>query len=200
MRSHRLGYWSSAAVATIGAAYVVALTAGFARHGLREPITDPVLAVMEGLTLVSAPALLLVMTAIHAVAPADRRVHGVIAVSFGALFTGVTCTVHFLELSAGRQMGDAGIVWPSRTYAAELLAWDVFLGVALVAASAALDDTSRARAASRLAVVCGVLCLVGTVGPVVGNMRLQFIGVFGYAVLLPILAVLLMRVFAKQVA
>ncbi|MEQ1730014.1 MAG: hypothetical protein ABL982_16735 [Vicinamibacterales bacterium] len=81
---------------------------------------------------------------LHDVAPADRKHHGLIAVAFATLFTGITCTVHVMELSAGRQMRDAGIVWP-----------------------------------------------------VAGNMRLQLVGVFGYAVLLPILALVLMRAFGK---
>lgn len=197
MKAHRLGYWSSAAVATIGVAYIVALAAGFARHGFREPITDPVLAIMEILTLLSAPALLLVMASIHDVAPPDRKIYGLIAVAFATLFTGITCAVHFLELSAGRQLGNASIVWPSRSYAAELLAWDVFLGFALLAAAASLHMTDVERSLSRLASVCGGLCVIGIVGPIVGNMRLQLIGVFGYAVLLPILALLLMRAFGK---
>ena len=57
--------------------------------------------------------------------------------------------------------------------------------------------TGVERTVSRLAAACGSLCVIGIVGPVVGNMRLQLIGVFGYAVLLPILAVLLMPFFGK---
>jgi uncharacterized membrane protein YccC len=103
--------------------------------------------------------------------------------------------VHFPELTAGRQIGDAGIVWPSRAYAAELLAWDVFLGVALVALAATFDRAGAQARIRRVMAVCGWLCLVGIVGPVVGNMRLQLIGVFGYGVVLPALAFLLMRHF-----
>ena len=184
-------------MATIGVAYIVALAAGFARHGFREPITDPELAVMANLTLLSALALLIVVAFIHDVAPPDRKIYGLIAVAFATLFTGITCAVHFLELSAGRQLGNAGIVWPSRSYAAELLAWDVFLGFALLAGAASLAITGVERTVSRLAAACGGLCVIGIVGPIVGSMRLQLIGVFGYAVLLPILALRLMRTFGK---
>ncbi len=54
MTNNRLGYWSALALAGVGVGYVLALAAGFARHGLREPIGDPVLAAMEVLTLLSA--------------------------------------------------------------------------------------------------------------------------------------------------
>jgi hypothetical protein len=43
-----------------------------------------------------------------------------------------------------------------------------------------------------------VLCLVGTVGPLVGDMRLQLTGVLGYAGVLPVLSFLLARLFARH--
>ena len=198
MTSNRIGFWSCAAVVGVGVAYAIALAFGFARHGLREPITDPVLAVMEVLTLLSAPPIVTLMAAIHGRAPAHRKVYALVALAFATLFAGLTSTVHFVELTAARPMGGGGLVWPSRAYAAELLAWDVFLGLALVFAAATFEGDGRARAARRGLLICGFLCLVGIIGPVVGNMRLQLIGVLGYAVVLPVVAVLLARVFARE--
>jgi hypothetical protein len=34
--------------------------------------------------------------------------------------------------------------------------------------------------------VTGALCLAGTIGPVLGDMRLQRLGIVGYAVVLPL--------------
>ncbi len=74
MAANRLGFWSSVALAGIGAAYVLALAAWFARHGLREPIADPVLAITEVLTLLSAPAVVILMhQALATVRDRDRR-------------------------------------------------------------------------------------------------------------------------------
>lgn len=114
------------------------------------------------------------------------------------LFAGITSVVHFTELTAGRQAGDFGIVWPSRVYAAELLAWDVFLGIALVALGSTFAPAGGERRLRTVLMTCGWLCIAGTIGPVVGNMRLQLIGLFGYGVVLPIAALLLMRHFAVQ--
>jgi len=44
-------------------------------------------------------------------------------------------------------------------------------------------ERERAASARRTLFVCGVLCRLGTVGPVVGSMHLQLVGVAGYAVL-----------------
>lgn len=198
MTAARLGFWSCVAVVLVGLAYVVVLAVGFSRFGLHEPIRDPVLAIMEVLTLLSAAPLVTMVAALHARAAEERRVFGVAAVAFVALFAGTTSAVHFVELTAVRQLGGGGIAWPSRSYALELLAWDVFLGLALVLAAAGMGVAAHERAARRSLRACGALCLLGTIGPVVGNMRLQLIGVLGYAVVLPISAALLARLFARD--
>jgi hypothetical protein len=41
----------------------------------------------------------------------------------------------------------------------------------------------------------GTLCLLGTIGPLSGRMLLQNISVVGYAIMLPVAAVLITRVF-----
>lgn len=198
MTGPRLGFWSSVVLVGIGVAYVFVLAAGFARHGLHEPMADPVLAIMEALTLLSAPALVTLMAAIHDHAAQERKVYGLVALAFATLCAGTTSVVHFVELTAVRQVGAAGIVWPSRTYAAELLAWDVFLGLALVFAAPVFTSGAGERTVRRALVVCGALCLVGTVGPLVGDMRLQLTGVLGYAGVLPVASFLLARLFARE--
>jgi hypothetical protein len=73
MSGNRLGSWSAAAVFLIGAAYVIALAIGFAVHGLSEPIVDPIRAVMEVLTLLSALLMIVVMAAVHGHTPRGFR-------------------------------------------------------------------------------------------------------------------------------
>jgi hypothetical protein len=188
MTASRLGCLSGRAVVAVGIAYAIALSLGVARHGVSEPIADPILAAMEVLTLTSAVPLVLLVTAVVFVAPAARRIWGVLALCFIVMFATATSAVHVVELTAGRQLGSRGLVWPSTTYAIELLAWDVFLGVALMFTAAALDPARTSSRLRRLVQLTGVLCLAGIAGPAIGNMRLQLIGVFGYAVLLPLVA------------
>lgn len=190
-----LGAWSAVTVFVIGVAYAVTLAIGFAVHGLNEPIVDPILAVMEVLTMVSALAMVILMAAIHDRAPAHRRLHGVIALSFTVLFAGITSAVHFVELTAVRQTASGGIAWPSPEYAAELLAWNLFLGLGLLFAAPVFESQGLERGVQRGLLISGGLCVAGIVGPVVGNMRLQLVGVFGYAVVLPVTCLMLARVF-----
>ncbi|HEY0707874.1 MAG TPA: hypothetical protein VGG33_13810 [Polyangia bacterium] len=198
MTANRLGFWSSVGLVGVGVAYALSLAVGFARHGLHEPITDPILAAMEVLTLLSAPAIAILMAAVHDRALPERKVYGALALAFGTLCAGTTSAVHFIELTAARQLGNSGIVWPSRTYAAELLAWDVFLGLALVFAAPVFESHGSERTLRRGLIVGGVLCLLGTIGPLVGDMQLQLVGVVGYAGVLPVVSLLLARLFRAR--
>lgn len=198
MSGNRLGSWSAVAVFLIGVAYLVTLTIGFAVHGLTEPIVDPILAIMEVLTLMSAPSMVVTMAAIHGYASVNRKIYALIALAFTIVFAGTTSAVHFVELTALRQLGSGGIVWPSPEYALELLAWNLFLGLALLFAAPVFDGGGPERGVRRGLSISGVLCVAGIVGPAVGNMRLQLVGVLGYAGFLPVVCFMLARLFRSD--
>ena len=179
----------------IGVAYIIALGIGFAIHGLDEPIVDPVLAVMEVLTLLVAPPLVMLMAAVHEWAPPDRRTYSLTALAFMILVAGTTSVVHFVELTARRQLGSSGIVWPSTVYAVELLAWNLFLGLSLVFAGPVFRGNGLERRVRRGLFLTGGLCLAGVAGPATGNMRLQLVGVLGYALVLPGVSLMMARLF-----
>ena len=191
----RLGRWSAFAVCVIGAAYMAALAIGFAVYGLVAPIVDPLLAVMELLTLVSALFLLVMMAAIHDHASATRKVYGALALALMTLVVGMTSAVHFVELTALRQLGTGGIVWPSVPYAVELLAWDLLLGLSLLFAACVFEGNGPAGRVRWGLLISGALCVAGVLGPASGNMRLQWVGVLGYAGVLPVVCLMLGRLF-----
>jgi hypothetical protein len=193
----RLGSWSALALFLIGLAYIAVLAVGFARHGLAEPIVDPVLAIMEVLTLISAPLLIVMMAAVHGYAPAERRTYSLLALAFMTLAAGMTSAVHFVELTAVRQLGSGGIVWPSASYAVELLAWNLFLGLSLLFAAPTFPGSGLEARIRRGLVIGGALCVAGVVGPAVGDMRLQLVGVLGYAGVLPVVSFMLARLFHR---
>ena len=195
---NRLGSWSAFAVFLTGVAYLVTLTIGFTVYGLNEPIVDPILAVMEVLTLMSAPFIVVMMAAIHDYASIDRKIYGLVALAFAILFVGMTSAVHFVELTALRQRGTGGIVWPSPEYAVESLAWNLFLGLALLFASPVFDSVGAEQGVRRGLLISGVLCVAGIIGPAIGFMRLQLVGVLGYAGVLPVVSFMLARLFRSD--
>ncbi len=192
---NRLGAWSASALAVIGTAYVVVVALGMRASGFSQPIAGPILTIMEVLTLVSAPLLVLLMVAVHdAAAPGDKA-YGLAALAFVVVMAGLTSAVHFVGLTALRQSGAGTIVWPSPQYAVELLAWDVFLGLSLLFAALTFRGGGLRRAISISMLITGSLCLVGTLGPATGEMRLQFIALVGYGIGLPVTSYLLARYF-----
>lgn len=193
MTTAQLGMRSGYAVVCVGIAYLIVLGAGMARYGFSAPIRDPLLAVMEVLTILSALPILALFVALHAsIAPA-QRLWGTLALLFAAMFCFATMGVHLVELTAGRALARPGLVWPAFPYAIELFAWDFLLGVALLLAAQALPRGQDARRLRGWLRVTGWLCLAGLFGPLVGQMRLQLVGVAGYAVLMPAVAWMMAR-------
>lgn len=198
MQVYRVGRWSAYVVVALGVLYIVALAAGVRAFGLATPIADPILAVMELLTVLSAFSLTVLVASIAVIAPTARRISACLALAFISVFAGVTTVVHVIALTAGRQTGEGVLIWPSALYAAELAAWDVLLGVALLFAALALDVTAGLRVIRVGLLFAGVLCLVGMVGPAIGVMALQRIGILGYAGVLPGVCLLLAREFSAR--
>lgn len=191
----KTGFLAASGLVIIGIVYGVVLAFGIAQAGFDRPIFDPVLWIMEMLTALSALLIVILLAAICACAEPDRRVFGMIALSFGIVFAGLTTAVHFVALTAGRQTGFIALEWPSMLYAVELLAWDVFLGLALLFAASVFNGNGRRAAIRWMLSITGALCLGGAVGPLLNNMVVQRIGILGYGVLLPITCVLLALFF-----
>jgi len=197
-----LGIGSSIGILAIGILYAAVITLWVIIEGApRDPIGDPYLAVMEGLTMASALAFLGLVTAIWCFADARRRLPALTALLVGSLAVGLTMTVHFVQLTAIRQLwragrlGDYRLVWPSALFAVEYFAWDILVGVSMVAAGFALAGGPAAARARRCLLIGGMLCLIGASGPLSGRMFMQNVAVFGYAVVLPIAGALTARLF-----
>ena len=195
--THRLGFLSASGLALVGIVYAIAVALGIAEAGFDDPIVDPVLAVMEIVTLIAAPLVVILMSAVYGYADRERKTIALASLSFAVLMAGMTSAVHFVSLTWGRQTGITTLQWPSTLYALELLAWDVFLGLSLVCAAPVFAGPGLNLAARWCVSITGALCLVGTLGPIIGDMALQRIGILGYGVALPITCFILARVFRR---
>lgn len=197
----RLGTGSALALVVVGVLYVATIALWLVVEATPlEPIGDPYLAVMEVLTIVSALALVGLVVAIRRVAHRERSTLGVATLLVGIAAAVVTIAVHFVQLTAIRQLWRVGelpdyrLVWPSAILAVEYFAWDILVGATMVLISFALAGGPWSVAARRTMLSGGVLCLAGVVGPASGQMLLQNIAVTGYAIFLPIGCALLVRV------
>lgn len=192
-----VGMWSAFGMFTVGIFYIFTVAIGMYSVGFTQPIVDPILGIMEVLTLVTAPLLVILMCAIHRTSSQDQKIHSLIALAFAILVAGLTGTVHFVGLTILRQTGMEGIEWPSIIYAVELLAWDVFLGLSLLFAAPVFQGEGLRRDIRISLTIVGALCLIGSLGPLTGDMRLQFISVMGYGVLLPAAWLMIAKYFQQ---
>jgi hypothetical protein len=205
-----LGVWSATSAAIIGAVYVVVGLIGVvARPPGLSPLrqVDPFLAILEILILLLAVAMVAVIAAVYAYASPEHKTFALAALALTACFAVLTCAVHFVRLTVGRQIDPGALLllshqlstgdWPTVAMSLDLLAWDFFLGTSLLFAA----PVFRGKAAGGVRVsmaAAGALCLAGTIGPASGWMYIQYLGIAGYAFVLPVSCALLATFFRRQ--
>ncbi|MCW2573339.1 MAG: hypothetical protein JWO88_3397 [Frankiales bacterium] len=199
-----LGKWSARAIAALSIPYAITMVLGFSSMGnLRDPLPDPYLAIAEVLILLMAPFMVTLMIAVHTCAPVRVHAFSLAALGWMLILAGMTMTVHFVELTFVRRINPAEVPgfdrllnfqWPSLLYAADIAAWDLFLGLSLLFAAPVFAGT-RYRWARRGLLTSGALCVLGLVGPAFNALAWRGIGIFGYAVLFPITCLALNRAF-----
>ncbi|MDX6301074.1 MAG: hypothetical protein QOF53_2288 [Nocardioidaceae bacterium] len=190
----------------LSVAYVPAMLAGFlANGGLDKPVADPYLAVMELLILLMAIPLVVLFACVHRYAPANRKTLTLSAFALVTVAVGITVCVHVVLLTAGRQLDAATSPgynllltwkWPSVAFALDIASWDFFLGFGLLLAAWAFTGPGLRRLVRCGLQVSGAVCLFGLLGAATGNMGLRDIGIAGYAVILPVVLLVMARVFA----
>lgn len=206
--ARQLGIWSALSVFLLGVVYLVITVIGLAsRSSSQAPIPDPYFSLMEGLILVLAPTLVIMMAVVHAWAPQSAKTFTLLALIFMSLMAGVSCGVHFTILTVSHVPAVAALPWlpyflsfswPSVAYALDILAWDVFYGLSVLFAAAAFTGDRLLGAVRALMVVSGVLAIGGLSGVIAGDMQLRLlVGVTGYGVLGPVIALVLVRVFQR---
>jgi hypothetical protein len=144
---------------------------------------DPYLAVLEWLLIASAIGFVLITAGAAARSTERGRACAVAALAFATVFAGLTISAHFVQLAAMPRSPAAIVAWPSIPAALDLLAWDLFFGLALICLGLAAPD--RSIWPRRLLLVAGALCLLGFAGPATGHIRLHLFAAIGYAVVFP---------------
>lgn len=205
--ARRLGVASGTMVAFLCVLYGVALSVGLLTlPSPDDPIQNPWFTLMEVLILAISPAMVGLTIALHAWAPPGRKSLALAGVVFMSLCTGITCAVHFAVLTLSRHPAFAGqdwaplvfsFTWPSIAYALDILAWDVFFPLGALFAAAAIQGKGLARTVRVLLFVSAALAFLGLAGVPLSNMRVRNIGILGYALIFPLAAALLARLFHR---
>ena len=202
-----LGIFSAAATVVLLVAYAVTLVVGLASlESPQQPIGDPMFTILEVLIILTMPAMVALMVAVHAWAPTRTKTLTLTSIVFMGLLAGVTCIVHFCILTLSRQPEFAGrsweplvlsFEWPSVAYALDILAWDIFFALSMLFAAPAFSGSRLAAWIRVLMIVSGVLSLAGLSGVVAGDMQLRNIGIVGYVEVFLVVAALLAVLFYR---
>jgi hypothetical protein len=167
-------------------------------------LIEPFLAIAEVITIVGAALLILLMVAIHECAPQRAKVFSLTALGWIILLAGSTAIVHFVNLTLWRQVSIQqkidyvrflGWEWPSMMFAIELVAWHLFFGLSMFFAAFAFRGEGSEKAVRIALIATGLLCIIGLIGPAVGDLIWRLIGVFGYGIGFPIVCAMIARVF-----
>src|SRR5262245_29091856 len=145
---------------------------------------DPFLAILEWLIILSAIRFIFIAAGAQASATERRRAFGSAALAFAIVFAALTCAAHFAQLTVLPRSPAPIVTWASVPMALDLLGWDLFFGLSLICIAFANSD--QPTWPRRLFLAAGVLCILGTSGPVSGHVRLHLFATIGYAFLFPI--------------
>jgi hypothetical protein len=205
--ARRLGVVSAAGTALLTAVYAATLAAGLlSLESPQDPIGDPLFSILEVLIILTMPLMVALMVAVHAWASAETRVFSLMALVFMSLLAGLTCSVHFVILTVGRQAAFSGnawmplflsFKWPSVAYTLDILAWDVFFALSALFAAPVFSGNRLAMSIRVLLISSGALAFAGLSGVIVGDMQLRSIGIVGYAGVFPVAALLLAILFHR---
>jgi hypothetical protein len=205
---HRaIGRAAAWAVFGLEVVYAVTTLLGFlSLKSPQDPIGDPFFAIMELLTVLIAPLMVVSMVAVHAYAPPEGKAYSLTALVFMLLLAGITSSVHFVVLTVGRQIEASGLAWlplffsfkwPSVVYTLDILAWDWFFALAMLFAAPVFKAGRLEITVRMLMIVSGVLSLAGLIGVPLANMQVRNIGIIGYAVAAPVVFLLLGIIFGR---
>lgn len=169
--------------------------------------TSTSLTCWETTTIISAPIILLVLLSILDTANNDKEVFKTSAIVFMGCTTALTATAHFVNITVTRVLEANGIgipyyfkigQWPSVEMAIDYLAWGFFMGLALIFTAVAMTSDADMKKIKYTTYICGGLCLLGMLGPLLGNEILWFIAVAGYAVGIPVICIQMILLHKKQ--
>ena len=185
-RTLRFGMWTAWALAALYVVYLAVLFAGDVAAGVPR---EPYLTAAEILSIAGALMQVGLVALIYECAPPRARTVSLAALGWMFSMAGLTVTVHFVQLTVARRIDVAatadlarlfGWEWPSLLYAIELVAWHLLFGLSLLLAASAFRGRGAEAAVRTGLRITGSLCIIGLVGPAVGDLSWRMIGAFGY--------------------
>jgi len=207
-KCQKIGQFSCRAVFILGITYAVTTLFGlYSLKSSEEPIGDPYFTIMEILTILIAPLMAISMVSVHYYASPVDKMYSLGSVIFMFLMTGITTSVHFIVLTASHQGQGSQIPnfsfflsfkWFSVVYALDILAWDWFFALSFLLAAPVFKKDKAERLVRTFMIISSSLSLVGLIGVPLANMQIRNIGIIGYAVVAPVVFLLIGNILKNK--
>jgi len=168
--------------------------------------SGPFLSVMALLVVLMGPFLVLSMAAVHAYAPAPRKVYGLAALGLMLACVTITSCVNFLLLmvSASPELFAESwralflpCRWPAPAFVLDNFVWNWFFGTSMLLAAPIFGGDRLGRALRLLMTASGILCLAGLAWLAVSPDQAIIIGILGWGAAGPLVFVLLANTFSR---
>ena len=153
-------------------------------------IRENVRILMEITTMISAVILLFFALSIKNILRLEHNFLAEISVVFMTILVALTSIVHFVSITVSSQIIELNpllspllsLYWPSLLLSIDILAWDLFFGLAFIFLGLSLrqKELSTVRI---LMILSGILSVLGLIALPLNNMNIRFIGIFGYTVM-----------------
>ncbi|MFC2030906.1 hypothetical protein ACFLWA_09285 [Chloroflexota bacterium] len=172
--SMRLGFWASSFVAVLSVVYLVTLVGYFATAGFALPPT-PFVQIVSGLvTILSAPALLVVFAVIADLGPKEKAAYGTTGLSFAILFVAMVSINRFVQLTIVRLSPPAALTADLARFvpysagsvmtALEILGWGFFFSIACLFVAPLFSGPALQRSIRWLFVLFALFSFTSVVG------------------------------------
>lgn len=204
-RARSLGIAATWTTFAVNEVYAVLSGFVFLRQGSAVE-SGPFLSLMALLVILMGPFLVLSMVAVHAYAPASRKVYGLAALGLMLACVTVTSCVNFLLLivSVSPELFAESwralflpCRWPAPAFVLDNFVWTWFFGTSMLLAAPIFGGDRLGRALRLLMIVSGVLCLLGLAWLAVSPDQGIIIGILGWGAAGPLVFVLLANRFTR---
>ncbi len=205
MKNSQFVCWTAYALLALGVIYAGLIVWGIITQDPKTGfIRENVRILMEIATIISAVILLFFALSIKNMLGFENSFLAEISVVFITILVTLTSMVHFVSITISNQLvADNPLLspllsleWPSLLLSIDILAWDVFFGVAFIFLGLSLRRIEDFSAVHTLMVLSGILSLLGLISLPL-NMNLRFIGIFGYTVMPVISSAILLGKIGK---
>ncbi len=203
----RFGIWVNIYLVGLGLSYVGALVAN-ALSGAGPTPVEPFASVFSAITIFSALGILVLFAVLFSYAAVERKLFGLVALSFCILFTGMTTINRFVHLAVVRPSlaanRAAGLEWflpygsNSVMFSLEILGWSVFLGLACLFAAFIFHLDRLERGLFWSVLVIALLNLASTLSLFTGNGLFTFLGLAAWGPGLTLACILLIVLFRRR--